>query len=294
MTDVSKLLAHVNKVSKKTYEDDTFYYPVRDPAGNGSAVIRFLPAENDDDAPFIKEFSHNFKGPTQKYLIEKCPTTIGRDCPVCAANSRNYETLSKDEARKKGMNRKTSFISRIVVIEDKKTPENVGKVFMFKYGKTIFDKIVGKLQPEFEDETAFNPFDMSGGANFKLKIRKVDNETNYDKSEFDSPSECEYSFEKLKSQFNAENNIQKFLNPENFKSDEDLIKRLNIALGISQAPAKPAPAKTALDDDDEDEEFNMGMPKTDDNPKASTRTVVNSNDDDDDDIMNMVKSLAAE
>lgn len=264
----------------KDKEDDVFYYPIRDAVGNGSAVIRFLPTGNDDEVPFVKMYSHGFKGPSGKWLIDNCPSTIEKECPVCAANSKNYATMSKDDARKLGMNRKVSFISRILVIEDKKTPENEGKVFLYKFGQKIFDKIVDKLQPEFEDDKPCNIFDLNEGANFKLKIRKYEGQTNYDKSEFDEPSVCPMSMDKVMKQFNNENNIQKFLKHENFKSAEKLQERLNIALGTVEQRKSPA-AK-------EEDEFEQVVKK----PAPESVRKTTKVDDDDDDIMSLVKSLA--
>lgn len=288
-TAMQKLLAAAQKAKQTSgnrEDDDVFYYPVRDAAGNGSAVIRFL-RTNEDEVPFITIYSHGFKGPTNKWLIENCPTTLENDCPVCAANSELYAKMSKDDARKHGMNRKKSFISRIVVVEDKKTPENEGKVFLYKYGTKVFDKIFDKIQPEFEDDKACDVFDLKEGANFKLKIRKVDNQTNYDKSEFDSPSECELEVD---SQLNDENDIQKFLKPENFKSAELLQKRLDLVLGNSLRVAPIPAAKAKLEDDgDDDMPFDGGKPVKETKKSKAPKV---EQEDDDDDIMRLVKSLS--
>jgi len=277
---MEKLLGAVKKASAtKDYSDgDVFYYPVRDTVGNGSAVIRFLPTDN-DDVPFIKIYTHNFKNAkTGKWFIDNCLTTLEADCPICAANSVNYNTMSKDDARKVGMNRKTSYIARILVVEDKKTPENEGKVFMYKFGKKIFDKIVDKLQPEFEDDTPCNVFDLEKGADFKLKIRKVDGETSYDKSEFAESSACTVKVEK---QFTPENDMHKFMKPENFKSAAQLQARLDLITGKDVAKAE----KKA-----EVEEFEQIVKKAE-APSTRKAAPVDA-DDDEDDIMALVKSLA--
>ena len=291
MSNMEKLLNAVKKANSgfsKDKEDDVFFYPVRDAVGNGSAVIRFLPTEDADDVPFVKLYTHGFKNATSgKWLIDNCPTTLEADCPICAANSVNYNTMSKEDARKLGMNRKVSYITRVLVVEDKKTPENEGKVFLYKFGQKIFDKIVDKLQPEFEDDKPCNIFDLVEGADFKLKIRKVDGQTNYDKSEFSDPSECEV---KVFKQFTPENDIQKFLKPENFKSAEKLQARLDLVMGKA-SPAKPA-AKSDEDKSDEDKFEQIAKPEA----KPSTRKEVVKEEDDDegDDIMALVKSLAKE
>lgn len=286
---MEKLLGAVKKSQSSGYtkeEGDVFYYPVRDSVGNGSAVIRFLPADNEDDAPFVKLYSHGFKSESGKWLIDNCLTTIDQECPVCLENSKRYQTMSKDDARKAGMNRKTHYVARILVVEDKKTPENENKVFMYKFGQKVFDKIVDKLQPEFEDDKPCNVFSLEEGANFKLKIRKVDDQVNYDKSEFEDPSECDLSEKKIFAMFNAENNPQKFMKPEQFKTFEKLQERLNFVMG------KASNKKDA----DEAEEFEQVVKKSAEAEKPkSSRKVVESNDgDDEDDIMKLVKSLADE
>jgi len=286
MSRMDKLNAAVKNAKKSggDREDEYFYYPARDVAGNGSAVIRFL-SENDDDVVFVKVYSHGFKGPTGKWLIENCPTTLENECPICTANGKLYSTMSKEDARKFGMNRKTKFFSRILVIEDKKNPENEGKQFMFSYGSIIFDKIADKLSPAFEDELACDIFSMEEGANFKLKIRKLDGQTNYDKSEFDTPSVCDF-----KAVFNTENDIKKYLNPELFKDSVKLQTRLDFVNGnTTRVPAeKPAP-KSYMESTGDDVPDNV-EPK-----KVSKRTEVAkaSRDDEnlDDDILNILNDM---
>lgn len=278
---MENLLAAVKKANTGFAKEDkdAFYYPLRDAVGNGSAVIRFMPGQTDDDVPFVKIYTHGFKSQSGKWFIDNCLTTIDLDCPVCVANSVNYNTMSKDDARKMGMNRKVSYIARVLVVEDKKTPSNEGKVFLYKFGQKIFDKIVDKLQPEFADDKVCNIFDLKTGADFKLKIRKVDDQTNYDKSEFSDPSECDADVFK---QFTPDNNIQKFTNPSHYKTAAQLTARLNIVLG-----------KAASKDKSDEEEFDQVAKNA---APVSTRKVVAYApvDDDDDDIMNLVKSLASE
>ena len=271
---MDKLLAAIKKAkegAKFDKDDQYFYYPDRDAAGNGSATIRFLPGKDDDEIPFVKLFTHGFKNAgTNKWLIENCPTSVEQDCPICCTNSELYSKMSKDEARKYGMNRKTSYISRILVVEDKKNPDNEGKVFMFKFGSKIFDKIADSLNPEFDDKEAIDVFDLKKGANFKLRIRIYEGNTNYDKSEFDSPSPC-----KAKIEYTDENDIQQFIAADKFKSPENLQKRLDLVLGNV---TRVAPVKEV-----EQEQ-----------PKESVRKEVKkpSNDDEDDDILKMMAKLA--
>ena len=236
--------------SSSERESQYFYYPELDAVKNGSAVIRFLPG-NGDEIPFVKYYTHGFKSATGKWLIENCPTSIGDPCPVCEANTELYSTLTKDEARKYGMNRKTHFVFRILVVEDKKTPDNEGKIFLYQCGTKVFDKIMDAMSPSDEDETPLEVFDLKKGANFKLKIRKVDGQINYDKSTFDAPSICKVNIE-----YTAENDIQKFVAKDSYKAYDDLQKRLNMVVGnttrvqpvkevgISKAPKEEAAPRT--------------------------------------------------
>jgi hypothetical protein len=292
---MNALMAAVNKAKQsggQEREDDTFYYPSRDAVGNGGATIRFLPGTTDDDVPFVKTYSHGFKGPTGKWLIENCPTTLENDCPICSANSELYAKMTKDEARKFGMNRKVHFISRILVIEDKKTPANEGKVFLFKYGQKVFNKILDALQPTDEDDVKLNVYGTAGDknpwTNFKLKIRKVDGQVNYDKSEFEKEAdEIDVDF---RAQFNDENDIMKFVDTNQFKSPEALQKRLDLVSGNTTRVAEKAPAKArqAVDDAEEDEVYEK--PKTE-SKRTTTKTPATS-DDEDDDILLMMAKLA--
>ena len=281
MSAMDKLLAAVNKAktgTSKDRDDEYFYYPARDASGNGSAVIRFLPGKDDDEIPFVKLYTHGFQGPSGKWLIDNCPSTIGRECVVCAANSELYATLSKDDARKAGMNRKTSYISRILVVEDKKNQENEGKVFLFKFGSKVFDKISDALQPSDVDiddgAKPINVFSLEDGANFKLKIRKYEGQTNYDKSEFDKPSKIKETIE-----YTDENDIQKFISPEKFKSSEELERKLNFVRGNKVAKPKH---------EEDDEEFEQI--KTAATPPSKSVKVQASGDDDD--ILELMKKLA--
>lgn len=280
---MSQLLKAVQKAKSSgssEREDEYFYYPQVDAAGNGSATIRFLPEVSDDLIPFVKLYSHGFKGPTGKWLIDNCPTTLEEQCPVCDANQILFKEIGKDEFRKTKRSRKTKFYSRIEVVADSKTPENVGKVFRFSYGTVIFDKIVSKLQPEFDDEVACDIFSLSEGANFKLKIRKVDGQTNYDKSEFDAPSVRDENIMKL---CDESNDIQKYVAKENFKTPEKILEYFNKAIGNTDR--LPAAKKAS-------QEFDDDIPDVVSQPK-SNRTEVKKGvvDAEDDDVMALINSL---
>lgn len=288
MSKMSSLMAAVNKAKQSSKgnggdDDKYFYYPARDAAGNGSAVIRFLSAPKGEDAPFVKIYSHGFEG-AGGWFIENCPTTIDEPCYCCAKNSELYKTLSKEDARKHGMNRKTSFIANIIVVQDKSNPENVGKIFQFKFGTKIWDKIVDALSPVDEDDTKYNVFNVTeeefenlNWPDFKLRIRKVDGQTNYEKSEFvDSTEEIKVDMAKAES-------LAQYIAPEKFKSAEELEKRFNKAVGNTlrvpaekaeyepQEPrkaqsAKPASAPAASNDVDDVEALMRQLAAGDDVP----------------------------
>ena len=184
-----KLVKEVEKMnSNSSGGDDRLWKPEMDKTGNGYAVIRFLPAPDGEDLPWVKMYSHGFQGPGGWY-IENSLTTIGQKDPVSEYNRTLWNSGNdKDKEIVRKQKRKLSYYANIYVVKDPANPANDGNVFLFKFGKKIFDKIMAAMQPEFEDETPINPFDFWQGANFKLKIRKVDGYWNYDKSEFDSPS----------------------------------------------------------------------------------------------------------
>ena len=213
--------------NKNKYQDDRFWKPELDKTGNGYAVIRFLPAVSGEDLPWQRVWSHAFQGPGGWY-IENSLTTLNQKDPVSEENTRLWNTgvdSDKEIARKR--KRKLSYYSNILVVSDPKHPENEGKVFLYKFGKKIFDKITEAMQPAFEDEAAINPFDFWKGANFKLKIRKVDGYWNYDKSEFESVSSLADNDEKIKSVWSTQHALKPFLAADNFKTYDELKEKLN-------------------------------------------------------------------
>ena len=232
-------------------KDDTrFWQPEVDKAGNGMAVIRFLPApaaDGDDALPWVRVFSHGFQGPGG-WLIDNCLTTVGEKCPVCEHNSVLWNSgieANKEIVRKQ--KRKLNYIANILVISDPKHPENEGQVKLFKFGKKIFDKITEAMNPEFDDETPVNPFDLWEGANFKLKIRNVEGYRNYDKSEFDRKEALfDGDDEKLEALWKSEYSLKDFTDKKHFKSFDQLKGRLDKVLGFSGAPVA---VKSKADDD---------------------------------------------
>ena len=216
--------------NKNKYQDDRFWKPELDKTGNGYAVIRFLPAVSGEDLPWQRVWSHAFQGPGGWY-IENSLTTLNQKDPVSEENTRLWNTgvdSDKEIARKR--KRKLSYYSNILVVSDPKHPENEGKVFLYKFGKKIFDKITEAMQPAFEDEAAINPFDFWKGANFKLKIRKVDGYWNYDKSEFEGVSALADNDDKIKSIWSTQHALKPFLAADNFKTYEELKEKLNRVL----------------------------------------------------------------
>ena len=214
--------------------DERFWKPEVDASGNGYAVIRFLPAPDGEAVPWAKVYSHAFQGPGGWY-IENSLTTLGEKDPVGEVNRQHWNDGTeegKDTARKQ--KRKLSYYSNILVVKDPKHPENEGKVFLYKYGKKIHDKILAAMQPEFQDETPINVFDLWEGANFKLKIKKVAGYWNYDSSEFDSVNALSADDSELEATWKLEHSLEAFTAKDNFKSYADLEARLNLVLGVGQ------------------------------------------------------------
>ena len=216
---------------KKSYVDERLWKPELDKSGNGYAVIRFLPAVSGEDLPWAKVWNHAFQGPTGQWYIENSLTTLNQKDPVSEHNTRLWNTgLESDKEIARKQKRKLQYFSNIYVVSDTKHPENEGKVFLFRYGKKIFDKVTAAMSPEFEDEKAINPFDFWEGANFKLKIRKVDGYWNYDKSEFDSPNPIKENDESIEQIWEKQYALKPFLAPENFKSYDELKSKLDKVL----------------------------------------------------------------
>ena len=245
--ELSKLQTNESSGSR---EDDRFWYPNVDKTGNGYAVIRFLPAPGDEDVPFVRVWNHGFKGPTGKWYIENSLTTLGKTDPVGELNSKLWNSTSDDDAparkQARAQKRKLTFISNVYVVEDKNNPENVGKVKLFRYGKKIFDKLNEVMNPQFEDEEPMNPFDLWGGANFKLKIRTVEGYRNYDKSEFAEAGPLFSDDSKMEAVWKQEHSLQAFLDPSNFKSYEELQSKLHMVLGLNESGKHTPAASRAM------------------------------------------------
>ena len=216
---------------KKSYVDERIWKPVMDKSGNGFAVIRFLPAPEGEDLPWAKVWNHAFQGPTGQWYIENSLTTLGQNDPVSEMNSAYWNSgVESDKEIARKQKRKLQYFSNILVVKDSANPENEGKVFLYRFGKKIFDKCMEAMQPAFEDETPLNPFDFWEGADFKLKLRTVDGYWNYDKSEFDSPSPLFDDDEKIEEVWKKQYSLAEFTAATNFKSYDELKTRLNMVL----------------------------------------------------------------
>ena len=216
---------------KKSYVDERLWKPELDKTGNGYAVIRFLPAVDGENMPWAKIWNHAFQGPTGQWYIENSLTTLNQNDPVSEMNSAYWNSgIESDKEIARRQKRKLQYFSNIYVVSDASHPEHEGKVFLFRYGKKIFDKIMEAMQPAFEDEVAINPFDFWGGANFKLKIRKVDGFWNYDKSEFETPTALFDNDDDIEKVWNKQYALNEFTASTNFKSYDELKTRLNMVL----------------------------------------------------------------
>ncbi len=231
------------KAEKKSYVDDRFWKPTRDKAGNGYAVIRFLPAKEGDDLPWVRYWDHGFKGQTGLWYIEKSLTSINENDPVSEMNSILWNSgREEDKQTARDRKRRLHYTSNVLVVSDSANPAAEGNVYMYTYGKKIFDKIMDVMQPAFADEQPVNPFDFWEGADFKIKIRKVDGWVNYDKSEFSSQSSLfDGDDERLEEIYGKLNSLSEFTDPKSYKSYDELKAKLNRVLGVDAGPTAPAP-----------------------------------------------------
>ena len=294
-----KLVKEVEKMSSSSSGvDERIWRPEMDKTGNGFAVIRFLPAPDGEELPWAKMYSHAFQGPGGWY-IENSLTTIGGKDPLGEYNRELWNTgteANKETVRKQ--KRKLSYYSNIYVVKDPTNPANEGKVFLFKYGKKIFDKVMEAMQPEFEDETPINPFDFWQGANFKLKIVKKDGYWNYDKSEFDRQAPLLDDDDAMEAIWKKEYSLAAVVAPDQFKSYEDLERRLKSVLGQKSAARAVAEQEEVYESYTQAptaesrvvEELEQSYARS----KSPSLPVVNSVDEDEDDALSYFQRLAEE
>jgi hypothetical protein len=289
---LDKLNQQLEKIQTKSYSDPNegkFWKPVRDKAGNGFAIIRFLPAPQGEEMPFVRIWDHGFQGPTGLWYIENSLTTLGNDDPVSEFNSKLWNTgidADKEQARKQ--KRRLKYVSNIYVVKDSANPENEGKVFLYQFGKKIFDKLNDLMNPSFEDEDPVNPFDLWEGANFRLKIRQFEGYPNYDKSEFDAPTPLFDDDSEMEGVWTQEHSLDEVIDPKNFKPYNELKTKLYRVLDITaDAPVAPSPMESTTDDLDLGS-LATAEPET---PVAESPMASSVVEDDDDDL-SIFKELA--
>ena len=283
----AKLVKEVEKMNNTGGNaDDRIWKLDVDKGGNGYAVIRFLPAPEGEDLPFVKLYSHAFQGPGG-WFIENSLTTLGQKDPVSEYNSllwNNGTDAGKETARKQ--KRKLTYVSNIYVVKDPANPENEGKVFLYKYGKKIFDKLTAAMQPEFEDEEAIDPFDFWQGANFKLKAKNVAGYRNYDSSEFAAVSPVLDDDDALEALWKRQYSLTAITAPDQFKSYDDLEKRLKYVLG-----KKPV-NRYVPDEELEDESESRNVAEKVVTQAVSTPAATTTVDSDEDDALSYFQKLA--
>jgi hypothetical protein len=290
---LDKLNSQLSQIAQKSYTDPNegkFWKPSRDKAGNGFAIIRFLPAPNGEDMPFVRLWDHGFQGPTGLWYIENSLTTINKDDPVSELNSKLWNSgveADKEQARKQ--KRRLHYIANVYVIKDSANPDNDGKVFLFKFGKKIFDKLNDLMNPQFEDEKPVNPFDLWEGANFRLKIRQFEGYANYDKSEFDSPEPLFEDDAKLENVWKAEHSLQEIVDPKHFKPYAELKAKLYRVLNLTGDQVDGN--RKAEDEVDEDLDMSRFSKSESQQEMKQSQSSMDSVDDDDDEDLAKFRSL---
>ena len=288
-SNFDKLTAELNKLNNTSVpqdntNDDRYWKPDVDKAGNGYAIIRFLPAPAGEDMPFVRIWDHGFQGPGGWY-IEKSLTTLNKQDPVSEYNSKLWASgIESNKAIVRKQKRRLNYYSNILVVNDPTRPDNNGKVFLFKYGKKIFDKLNEAMHPQFADEKAVNPFDLWDGANFKLKIRQVEGYRNYDKSEFDTSGPLSDDDSELEAIWKQEHSLQEFLDEKHFKSYDELKQKLYRVLALDGGGSKPVQNVSQRSiEEDSDEEFEQ-MAKPAKSAKPASKPKVDAPWDEDEDL----------
>jgi len=288
----SKLQKQLEDSTKVGTVDERFWKLQTDKAGNGFAVIRFLPGDAEAATPWVRYWDHAFKGPTGQWYIEKSLTSIGQQDPLSELNSKMWNSgIESDKGIVRQRKRNLRYVANVLIVSDPSNPENEGQVKLYRFGKKIFDKIMDSMQPQFPDETPVNPFDMWEGADFTLKIRKVEGYPNYDASAFKAPSAVPGSDDELEALYNKQYDLNEWTDPKNYKTYDELKTRLALVLGES-AP-RTAKQEASLDLDDEIPEFpSAAAPAAPSAPAPAVSTAESSMDDDD--TMSYFAKLAAE
>jgi hypothetical protein len=298
-----KLVKQVEKMSTTSGgTDDRFWKPEMGKDGVGSAVIRFLPAPDGEEVPWAKMYSHAFQGPTGNWYIENSLTTIGQKDPISEYNRKLWNSgVEKDKDTVRKQKRKLSYYSNIYVVKDPANPQNEGKVFLFKYGKKIFDKILNAMQPEFDDEDPINPFDFWQGANFKIKIVKKDGYWNYDKSEFDRVAPLLDDDDALEAIWKKQYSLTAITAADQFKTYEELERRMNTVLGLSQTTT-PTQSRAVMEEEEDYESYNQPVSREEKvmeeleesytRSKSPSLPKITQDDEDEDDALSYFQRLA--
>ena len=295
-TDLSKLVAQAQETSgtqtTRQSDDTRFWQPTRDKAGNGYAVIRFLPGDAQAATPWVRYWDHAFKGPTGQWYIEKSLTSIGQQDPLSELNSKMWNSgVEADKAIVRQRKRNLRYIANVLIVSDPSAPENEGQVKLYRFGKKIFDKIMDSMQPQFPDEAPVNPFDMWEGADFTVKIRKVEGYPNYDASSFKAPAAVSADESYLEDLYNKQYDLGEWVDPKNYKTYDELKSRLAMVLG-EQAP-RTMKQEASLELDDEIPDFpSSSAPTAPSAPEPAITTAESTMNDDD--TMNYFAKLAAE
>jgi len=292
--DLGKLVEQAQQATggqtKRQSDDPRFWQPTRDKAGNGYAVIRFLPGDAEAATPWVRYWDHAFKGPTGQWYIEKSLTSIGQQDPLSELNSKMWNSgVEADKATVRQRKRNLRYVANVLIISDPSAPENEGQIKLYRFGKKIFDKIMDSMQPQFPDEKPVNPFDMWEGADFTVKIRKVEGYPNYDASSFKSPSAIGED-EAMEELYSKQHDMTEFTDPKNYKTYDELKSRLAMVLG-EQAPRTQKQA-ASLELDDEIPDFpSAPQPDIAGSPQPEIATAESGMEDD---TMSYFAKLAAE
>jgi len=299
--NIEKLVQEAEKINtgggqKNKYGDDRIWKPQVDKSGNGYAVIRFLPAPDGEELPWVRYWDHGFKGPTGLWYIERSLTSIGQNDPVSEMNSVLWNSgREEDKQTARDRKRRLHYVSNIYVVKDPANPENEGKVFLYQYGKKIFDKVMDIMQPNFEDEDPVDPFDFWEGADFKLKIRNVEGYRNYDKSEFASPSALlGGDDDELEGVYNRMYSLKEFNDEKNYKSYDELKTKLHRVLGEGSEDTLTTAESISLDETSSGPSFKSSEPAVDTPAPTAASQSTDDSDDDDDDTLSYFAKLAAQ
>jgi len=298
--NIEKLVNEAEKINtgggqKNKYGDDRIWKPTVDKSGNGYAVIRFLPAPDGEDLPWVRYWDHGFKGPTGLWYIERSLTSIGQNDPVSEMNSQLWNSgRDEDKQTARERKRRLHYVSNIYVVKDPANPENEGKVFLYQFGKKIFDKIMDMMQPQFQDEDPVDPFDFWEGADFKLKIRQVEGYRNYDKSEFAAQGPLlSGDDDELEGVYNRMHSLKEFNDEKNYKSYSELKTKLHRVLGEGSEDTLTTAESISLDETSSAPSYRSSESSTE--TSAPTPSVGgDSSDDDDDDTLSYFAKLAAQ